>query len=149
MQSVFDAAGGEPGLLALARAWHDRVMADPIVSHAFEHGYQPDHLERLAAYWVEALGGPTRYTDTYGDETAVVRVHSGHGPHEAMDQRAIACFEVALADVGLTDQTPVHRVLADYFAWATTGAMARYHESPDDVPVGLSIPHWGWNGLED
>ena len=32
--------------------------------------------------------------------------------------------------------------LHDYFAWATTTTMSRYHRSPDDVPNGLSIPHW-------
>jgi hemoglobin len=25
--------------------------------------------------------------------------------------------------------------------------MARYHGSADDVPGGLRIPHWSWNGL--
>jgi hemoglobin len=28
--------------------------------------------ERLAAYWAEALGGPSTYSDFYGDETTVV-----------------------------------------------------------------------------
>lgn len=100
MQSVFEAVGGDQGLLRLAEAWHSRVMADDVVSHAFSHGFHPQHSERLAAYWAEALGGPTIYSDTYGDETAVVRIHSGNGPHEEMDGRAIACFDQALADVG-------------------------------------------------
>ena len=71
-------------------------MADEVVSHAFSHGFHPQHTERLAAYWAEALGGPPTYTERYGDETAVVRMHSGNGPHEEMDQRAIACFDHAL-----------------------------------------------------
>jgi hemoglobin len=25
--------------------------------------------------------------------------------------------------------------------------MGRYHDSPDDVPAGLRIPHWSWDGL--
>jgi hypothetical protein len=61
--SVFEAAGGTPGLRALARAWHQRVMADEIVGHAFSHGFHPQHIERLAAYWTEALGGPSAYTE--------------------------------------------------------------------------------------
>jgi truncated hemoglobin YjbI len=56
MQSVFEAIGGEEGLLRLAHAWHTRVMADEVVSHAFSHGFHPQHSERLAAYWGEALG---------------------------------------------------------------------------------------------
>ena len=137
----------------LADAWHARVMADEEVSHAFSHGYRPDHSERLAAYWAEALGGPPLYSQLYGDETSVVRIHSGNGAHEEMDRRAIACFDQALADVGLSGTVPagdgsLRQVLHDYFAWATTTTMARYHRSADDVPDGLAIPRWSWDGLQ-
>src|ERR1700755_3024563 len=115
MQTVYDAAGGEQGLRTLAGAWHARVMADEVVSHAFSHGFHPAHTERLAAYWAEALGGPTTYSAAYGDEASVVRMHSGNGPHEEMDRRAIACFEQALDEVGLSQDAPVRRVLLDYF----------------------------------
>jgi hemoglobin len=148
MQTVYEAAGGDEGLLRLASAWHSRVMADEVVSHAFSHGFHPEHTERLAAYWAEALGGPTTYSNTYGDETSVVRIHSGNGPHEEMDRRAIACFDQALTDVGISDST-LRAVLHDYFAWATTTTMSRYHRSADDVPDGLRIPHWSWDGLQD
>jgi hemoglobin len=147
MQSVYDAAGGNDGMLQLAEAWHKLVLADEIVGHAFSHGYHPEHTRRLAAYWAEALGGPATYTEQYGDETTVVRLHSGNGKHTEMDQRAIACFDQALSDAGLTTE-PLRHVLYDYFAWATTTTMARYHESADDVPDGLSVPHWSWDGLQ-
>lgn len=82
MRTVYEAAGGVEGLRRLASAWHKRVMADEVVSHAFSHGFHPDHTERLAAYWAEALGGPVMYSAKYGDETTVVKMHSGNGPHE-------------------------------------------------------------------
>jgi hemoglobin len=107
MQTVFEAAGGNEGLRRLAYAWHNRVMADDIVAHAFSHGFHPQHVERLAAYWAEALGGPTTYSDSYGDETTVVKMHSGNGEHDEMNRRAIACFDQALADVGLEVENPV------------------------------------------
>ena len=147
VQTVFDAVGGGEGILRLAGAWHARVMADEVVSHAFSHGFRPDHTERLAAYWGEALGGPAHYSQAYGDETAVVRIHSGNGPHEEMDHRAIACFDQALIDVGLADDDRLRQVLHDYFAWATTTTMARYNRSAKDVPPGLHIPRWSWDGL--
>ncbi|WP_433040163.1 hypothetical protein [Dactylosporangium sp. CS-033363] len=56
MQTVYEAAGGEAGLLR--------------------------HTERLAAYWAEALAGPAVYTQRHGDETSVVRMHSGNSLHE-------------------------------------------------------------------
>ncbi|WP_244282481.1 hypothetical protein [Micromonospora chersina] len=75
----------------------------------------------------------------------MVRMHSGNGKHDEMDRRAIACFDDALRDVGLTTD-PIRQVLHDYFAWATTTTMARYPESADDVPEGLTIPRWSWDG---
>jgi hemoglobin len=97
----------------LASAWHTRVLEDEVVSHAFSHGFHPQHTERLAAYWAEALGGPTTYSERYGDESSVVRIHSGNGPHEEMDQRAIACFDRALEDIGLASDERLWRVLHD------------------------------------
>ena len=125
MQTVYEAAGGRDGLLRLASAWHTRVLEDEVVSHAFSHGYHPQHTERLAAYWSEQLGGPAAYTESVADYSHVVRVHSGNGPHEEMDRRAIACFDAALVDVGLADDDRLRRVLHDYFEWTTTSTMQR------------------------
>jgi hemoglobin len=148
VRSIYEAAGGDDGLSRLAEAWHTRVLADEVVSHAFSHGFRPDHTQRLAAYWVEALGGPSTYTNLYGDETSVVRLHSGNGEHEEMDRRAIACFDQALEDTGIATDDALRQVLHDYFAWATATAMARYPGSADDVPDGLKIPRWSWDGLQ-
>lgn len=144
--TLFEAAGGRDGVLRLARAWHERVLADEIVAHAFSHGFHPQHTERLAAYWGEAWGGPSAYSERYGDESFVVGLHSGNGPHEEMDRRAIECFDRAMEDAGLTDPE-VRAVLHDYFAWATTTSMSAYQRSARDVPDDLRIPHWSWNGL--
>ena len=147
MRTVFDAAGGHEGLVALADAWHCRVMEDDVVSHAFSHGFKPDHLERLAAYWSEALGGPATYSEKCGNETDVVKMHSGNGSHEEMDRRAIDCFDQALEDTGLAHDSRLRDVLSAYFAWATTTPMAGYPDGADAVPAGLGIPHWSWEGL--
>ena len=58
-------------------------MAD-VVGHAFSHGFHPQHIERLATYWAEALGGPSLYSDSYGNETTVVKMHSGNGEPEVI-----------------------------------------------------------------
>ncbi len=126
MRTVYEAAGGS-----------DR------------HGYPPAHVERLAAYWGEALGGPNSFTERYRNGTTVVRMHSGNSVHEEMDRRAIACFDEALVDTGLAPGAQLRDVLHDYFAWATTTTMARYHRSADDRPEGPQIPRWSWSGLMD
>jgi hemoglobin len=145
--TLFEAIGGADGVLRLARAWHERVMADDIVAHAFSHGFHPRHTDRLAAYWSEAWGGPPTYSELYGTESSVVRMHSGNGPHEQMDRRAIECFDLAMDDVKLVDPL-LRQVLHEYFSWATTTTMSSYPDDADDVPKDLRIPLWSWNGLQ-
>ncbi|MFF2028967.1 group II truncated hemoglobin [Arthrobacter sp. NPDC058192] len=149
MQTVYEAAGGADFFLLLASAWHARATTDEVVNHAFSHGFHPEHTRRLAAYWAEALGGPTAYSESYGDETSVVRMHSGNGPHEDMDRRAIACFDQALTDAGLAGDSRLRKVLHDYFAWTTTVTMSRYSRSAEDVPEGLPLQKWSWDGPVD
>jgi hemoglobin len=143
--SVFEAAGGRPAFLALAQAWHRRCLEDPVLNHPFSHPGHPQHVERLAAYWGEALGGPPDYTGTMGDHSHVQRMHSGNGVHEDMDERAQVCFAMALDDAALPDDERLRSTLKDYFRWATSG-MAAYPDDPDDVPAGLHLPHWSWDG---
>lgn len=147
METVYEAAGGGEGIQHLAEAWHRRVMADEVVAHAFSHGFKDDHTVRLAAYLGEALGGPPTYTESYGDESSVVQIHSGNGEHTDMDNRAIRCFDEALTDLGLDSRERLWRTLHDYFAWATRTTMSRYHGSPDDVPDDLGLRRWSWDGL--
>ena len=65
--TLFEFAGGESAFLALASAHHARCLADPELNHPFSHDDQhPQHVERLAAYWAEVLGGPPTYTTTCG-----------------------------------------------------------------------------------
>jgi hemoglobin len=79
VSSIYEAADGPQAFLTLAHAWHQRSLRDPLVSPPFSHpGLHPQHPERLAAYWAEALGGPPVYTDAMGDESHVLRLHAGN-----------------------------------------------------------------------
>jgi len=90
---------------------------------------------------------PDAWSHCYGDETSQVRLHSGNGPHQEMDRRAIASFDQALVDVGLASDERLRQVLHDYFAWTTLTTISRYHRSADAVPDGLHIPRWSRDGL--
>jgi hemoglobin len=145
-ESVYDAMGGADAVLRLAHAWHERVLADPVVSHAFSHGFRDDHTERLAAYWGEQLGGPPAFTEGMGDQSTVLRMHSGNGEHHEMDRRAEQCFAQALEDAGIPDAPELRRTLAYWFHWAIE-VMDSHPDTPDDVPDALPFPRWSWDGL--
>jgi hemoglobin len=144
--TLFELIGGFAGVQRIAHAWHERVLEDEVVSHAFSHGFHPQHTERLAAYWCEAWGGPALYTGKFGTESSVVRMHSGNGEHKEMDRRAIRCFALALDDAEIQDHA-LRLVLLEYFTWATTKRMASYPRSGSEVPQDLKIARWSLNGL--
>ena len=121
-ESVYDAMGGAEAVLALAHHWHERVLADPVVAHAFSHGFRADHTERLAAYWVEQLGGPAAYTEGLGDHSEVLRLHSGNGEHPDRDRRSEACFAQAMDDAGLPDDERLRATLTACDRHSESGA---------------------------
>jgi hemoglobin len=145
--TIYEAMGGADALLALAEAWHTRCLADPILAHPFEGGIHPQHTERLAAYWAEQLGGPADYTKSLGDYSYVVRRHTGNGPHEQMDGRAVAAFALALDDVGISNDPDLRFQLIAWFTWANALLNHRW-SSPDRVPDELPLPQWTWDGTE-
>ena len=144
--SLYDAMGGDDAVLRLAHAWHERVLADEIVAHAFHHGFREDHSERLAAYWVEQLGGPAAYTDGLGGtHREVVWMHSGNGEHHEMDRRAEQCFAQALDDAAIPDDPELRASLIAWFHWGI-GVMDSYADDAEAVPPTMTMPHWSWSG---
>ena len=106
MNTVFQAIGGAPGVFRLATACHDRVMADEVVSR-FQPRLPLGPTVWLATDSAEASGGPA-------DETTVVRMHSGNGPHEEMDRgrsRASTRRELRRDRRGRSAPTSAPRVL--------------------------------------
>ena len=146
--TLFEFAGGEPAFLALATAHHARCLADPELNHPFSHPAQhPQHVERLAAYWAEVLGGPASYSQACGDHSAVLVMHAGNGDMTALGRRFVECFVQAADDARLPDDPEFRAALRAYMQWATD-EMVAYPDPDAAVPTGLPLPHWSWDGLQ-
>jgi hemoglobin len=145
--TLYEFAGGEQALLALAHAHHARCLADPELNHPFSHPDQhPQHVERLAAYWGEVLGGPPRYSRDCGDESRVLHMHSENGDIGDLGERFLACFVQALDDAELPVDPDFREAMRGYMRWAVDNVLA--HDDPGSVPAGAAMPRWGWDGLE-
>jgi hemoglobin len=146
--SLFEFAGGEAAFRALAAAHHERCFADPELNHPFSHPDQhPQHVERLAAYWAEVMGGPPTYSDGCGDHSGVLRMHAGNGDMSDMGRRFVACFVAAADDARLPADPGFRAALRSYMEWAVAEVL-RYPDSGDDVESGLPMPRWTWDGLQ-
>lgn len=144
--SLFDAVGGDAGLLRLAAAHHARCLADPVVAHAFSsHGTDPRHVQRLAAYWAAVLGGPE--SDEGPAHASVLRLHAGSGADAELGSRFAQCFLLALDDAAVPGDPRLRACLADYIAWAVADVMALASSDPASVPSSVPAVHWDWDGL--
>jgi hemoglobin len=146
--SLYEFAGGKPAFLALAAAHHARCLADPELNHPFSHpGQHPQHVERLAAYWAEVMGGPPAYSDGCGDHSFVLQLHAGNGDMTDLGQRFVACFVAAADDAGLPDDPEFRAALRAYMTWAVDEILV--FGPPDaTVPGDLPLPRWSWSGLD-
>lgn len=129
----------------LAADFHARCLADPVLEHPFSHTGNPEHIQRLADYWGEVLGGPPLFTDHYGGEEAMIRLHAHQGADADLGDRFVACF-VAAARATLPDDPDLRAALTAYMKWATADVLA-YSPAEAVVPSGLTVPRWDWNGL--
>jgi hemoglobin len=145
--SIYEAAGGETAFVALAAAHHARCLADPVLEHPFSHGVDPEHVDRLAAYWAEVFGGPPTYSASFGGHSGMMRVHAGNEMEGDLGERFVACFVTAADDAGLPDEPELRAGLRAYMEWATR-AMYAYNAPDAVVPSGMPMPRWGWAGLE-
>ena len=144
--TLYEFAGGDPAFLALARAHHARCLADPELNHPFSHEDQhPRHVERLAAYWAEVLGGPPTYSETCGDESGVLTMHAGNGDMSDLGERFVACFVTALDDAALPSDPEFRAAMRAYMRWAVDTVLS-YSDVDAVVPPGRAMPRWDWDG---
>jgi hemoglobin len=145
--SIYEFAGGEQAFLALAAAHHERCLQDPELSHPFSYGVNPEHIERLAAYWAEVLGGPTRFSESFGGHSAMLEIHARQGSGPEFGPRFVACFMQAADDVQLPDDPDFRAAIRAYMEWAVL-EVDSYAPTDSRVPADLPMPRWSWNGSE-
>ena len=145
--SIFEAAGGSDAFLRLAAAHHQRCLDDPVLNHPFSHPGHPQHVERLAAYWAEALGGPPAYSEVAGGHSAMLEIHARMQAEAELGERFVDCFVRAADDADLPDDPELRAALRAYMEWAVSDVMA-YAPLDSIVPEDLPVPVWTWDGLK-
>jgi hemoglobin len=145
--SLYEFAGGEPAFLTLATAHHARCLQDPELNHPFSRpGQHPQHVQRLAAYWAEVMGGPPRYSESCSDHSAVLTLHAGNGDLTDLGRRFVTCFVLAADDANLPTDPDFRAALRSYMEWAVTEVLS-YPDLDTTVPPDQPMPRWSWDGL--
>ena len=146
--SVFEAVGGSAAFLALATAHHRRCVEHPVLNHPFSHPGNPEHVQRLADYWAEVLGGPPVFTESCGGQAGMLRIHwgNGEGHEKELGDAFLECFLAALDDVGISEDPELRATLRAYMEWAIADVNS-YAPQSSTVASDARVPRWSWDGL--
>ncbi|MEV6492129.1 oxidoreductase [Actinoplanes sp. NPDC051633] len=142
--SVYESAGGAPAFRALAADFHARCLVDEQLEHPFSHTGDPHHVEHLAEYWGEVLGGPPVYSTSRLGHSGMLDLHARNGMEPALGEAFVRCFDQAV-EATLPPDPELRGTLHAYMEWAV-GEVKSYDAPDAVVPDGLPIPHWDWSG---
>jgi hemoglobin len=73
-------------------------------------------------------------------------MHCDEGDMSELGERFYACFVSALDDAGLPGDDEFRVALRGYMRWAVDTVLS--YRDCASVPEHLSLPRWGWDGLE-
>jgi hemoglobin len=96
----------------------------------------------------QAFGGPARYTGGLADQAHVVWRHAGNGDMADLGRRFAGCLMLAADDAGWPDDPEFRSAIRAYIDWAVDD-VALSHPRDTDIPAGLPLPRWSWDGLQE
>src|ERR1700754_273569 len=138
--TLYDYAGGREAMIRVADAHYRRCLTDPVLREVFGTHGSATHVESLADWLTEVLGGPKLYTERHGGHEALLRHHANRSIAEPQRARFVTAFVEAADEAGWPDEPRFRRRVLDYLEWGT--AIAREVSQPgadvtsdDPVPV--------------
>jgi hemoglobin len=141
--TLYEWAGGRPGLLRMIDAFYDRVEQDELLGPLFPGGVSIAHREHVATWWSEVFGGPPDYTRDLGGYEAMLAHHRDLNITAEQRFRFASLMSLAADDAGLPDDPEFRAALVGYLEWGTRIAMHNSRTGAD-VVEHAPVPHWGW-----
>src|ERR671932_403056 len=117
--TLYEFAGGREALRSLADAQYRRCLTDPVLVEIFGSQGRPEHVDHLADWLSEVLGGPKLYTERHGGHGALLRHHANLGIDERQRRRFVEVFVEAADEVGLPDDPVFRTRRREYLDWGS------------------------------
>jgi hemoglobin len=144
MQSLFEHAGGEPGIRRFIEIFYASVLADPVLHPLFGDG-KPEHVDQLTAFDCESFGGPAEFSRSMGGFAHLIDVHRGLRITEPQRQRFVELYLAAADKAGLPDDEPFRQALREHVEFGSHVALQNSHATTDEElhPI-REVPMWTW-----
>ncbi len=142
-QSLYEHAGGEPGLRRLEQIFYDRVLRDTMLQPLFGAG-RATHVEHLTMFTAETFGGSDRFTQEIGFQH-LIDTHRGLHITEVQRRRFVELYLAALDAAGMPADEPFRRAVREHIEFGSRVAMQNSNATTDDELHPLrSVPRWHW-----
>jgi Truncated hemoglobins len=141
--TLYEHAGGRPMLRQLAEAQYRRCLTDPILIEIFGTESHPSHVDQLADWLTEVLGGPPLYTEQHGGHGGLLKRHANLAIQDRHRARFVEVFIEAADEVGLPADREFRQRFLDYLEWGSNIAQ-EVSQPGADTSSNDPVPVWTW-----
>ena len=140
--TLFEWMGGMPAIENLMTVFYRRVPQDPLLAPLFAH-MSPEHVDHVARFVAELLGGPKTYSAELGGHPAMVRKHVSRGLTEDQRNRWMQLLLQCADECAVPADPEFRSAFVAYLEWGTRLAVINSQPGAD-VSAPASMPAWGW-----
>ena len=140
--TLFEWMGGMSAIERLMRVFYRRVPDDALLASVFAQ-MAPEHVEHVARFVAEVLGGPKIYSAALGGHPAMIRKHVGRALTEDQRKRWMQLLLECADECGVPDDPEFRSALVSYLEWGTRLAVLNSQPGAD-VSAEAPMPSWGW-----
>jgi hemoglobin len=141
--TIYEWAGGTEAFERWLNIFYNLVEADELLAPVFGGTVGAEHRDHVVAWWVEVMGGPSRYGDTLGGYESMLSHHRGLEITAEQRLRFVTLLSRAADDAGLPADPEFRAAIMGYAEW---GSRLALHNSGPDAAVAAHapMPRWGW-----
>jgi hemoglobin len=142
-ETLYDHAGGDPGLHRLEQIFYDKALTDPVLRRLFAERV-PTHVDHLTWFTAESFGGPDRFTRELGFRY-LIDVHRGLEISDAERERFVQAYLEALDEAGMPDDERFRTAVREHVEFGAHVAQQNSRARSDEElhPI-REVPRWTW-----
>jgi CDGSH-type Zn-finger protein/truncated hemoglobin YjbI/ferredoxin len=141
--SLFEWAGGFPALLRLTHRFYEtHVPEDPLLASLFSQ-MSPDHPQRVASWLGQVFGGPSAYSQSYGEYDRMISQHLDKSLTGEQRERWVALLTRTADEVGLPADAEFRAAFTAYLEWGSRIALENSQPGVHPPPH-MPVPRWWW-----
>ncbi len=144
--TLFEWMGGMPALVRLMNVFYERVPRDPLLAPLFA-AMPPEHIDHVARFVAEVLGGPKTYSAELGGHPHMARKHAGRALTEAQRQRWMQLLLQCADEIGVPGDPEFRSAFVGYLEWGTRLAVVNSQPGAD-LSGEAPMPAWDWGPVK-